>query len=127
MYLTREAMRATLAAIAGRSAPASSLIVNYHAGHSGLLARLMLRLIGEAQISMWTKEEMAADLKSVGFVVREDSGIAEWNARFARGEARVERALYMRIAVGRHASDLPYGGVGLPAATASLQRDGGSM
>jgi hypothetical protein len=120
-------MRATLAAIAGRSAPASSLIVNYHAGHSGLLARLMLRLIGEAQISMWTKEEMAADLKSVGFVVREDSGIAEWNARFARGEARVERALYMRIAVGRHASDLPYGGVGLPAATASLQRDGGSM
>jgi methyltransferase (TIGR00027 family) len=127
MYLTREAMRATLAAIAGRSAPASSLIVNYHTGHSGLLARLMLRLIGEAQISMWTKEEMAADLKSVGFVVREDSGIAEWNARFARGEARVERALYMRIAIGRHASDLPYGGVGLPAATASLQRDGGSM
>ena len=100
MYLTREAMRATLAAIAGRSAPASSLIVNYHTGHSGLLARLMLRLIGEAQISMWTKEEMAADLKSVGFVVREDSGMAEWNARFARGEARIERALYMRIAIG---------------------------
>jgi methyltransferase (TIGR00027 family) len=127
MYLTRDAMRATLAAIAGRSAPASSLIVNYHTAHGGLLARLMLRLIGEAQISMWTKDEMAAELRSAGFVVREDSGTAEWNARFARGEARVERALYMRIAVGRRASDRPYGGAGLPAPSASLQRDGGSM
>ena len=101
MYLTRDAMRATLAAIAGRSAPASSLILNYHTAHSGLWARLMLRLIGEPQISMWTKEEMAADLGSVGFVVREDSGMAEWNARFAQGKARVERALYMRIVIGR--------------------------
>ena len=101
MYLTREAMRATLAAIAGRSAPASSLIVNYHTARSGLLARLMFRLIGEPQISTWTKEEMAADLWSVGFVVREDSGMAEWNARFARGTARVERAFYMRVVVGR--------------------------
>ena len=30
MYLTRDAMRATLAGIAGRSAPGSTLIVNYH-------------------------------------------------------------------------------------------------
>jgi methyltransferase (TIGR00027 family) len=101
MYLTREAMRATLAAIAGRSAPASSLIVNYHSAHSGLVARLMFRLIGEPQISMWTKEEMAADLRSVGFVVRDDSGMAEWNARFAQGAARVERTPYMRIAISR--------------------------
>ena len=101
MYLTREAMRATLAAIAGRSAPASSLIVNYHTARSGILARLIFRLIGEPQISMWTQEEMAADLGSVGFVVREDSGMAEWNARFAQGKARVERALYMRIVIGR--------------------------
>ena len=101
MYLTRDAMRATVAAIAGRSAPASSLIVNYHTARSGLWARLMLRLIGEPQISTWTKEEMAADLSSVGFVVREDSGMSEWNARFAQGRASVERAFYMRIAVSR--------------------------
>ena len=101
MYLTREAMRATLAAIAGRSAPASTLILNYHTAHSGLWARLMLRLIGEPQITMWTEAEMAADLGSVGFVVGEDSGMADWNARFAQGEARVERALYMRIVIGR--------------------------
>ena len=94
-------MRATLAVVAGRSAPASSLIVNYHTAHSGLLARLIFRLIGEPQISMWTNDEMATELRSVGFVVREDSGMAEWNARFAQGTARVERALYMRIVVGR--------------------------
>jgi methyltransferase (TIGR00027 family) len=101
MYLTREAMRATLAVVARRSAPASSLIVNYHDAHSGLIARLMFRLIGEPQISMWTTEEMAAELGSAGFVVREDSGMGEWNARFAQGKARVERAVYMRIVVGR--------------------------
>ena len=102
MYLTRQAMRATLAAVAGRSAPASSLILNYHTSHGTLLARLMLRLVGEPQISMWTRDEMAADLASVGFVVREDSGMEEWNARFAQGRARTERTSYMRIVVGRN-------------------------
>jgi methyltransferase (TIGR00027 family) len=99
MYLTRDAMRATLAGVADRSAPGSTLIVNYHTLHRYLLARLMFRLIGEPQISAWTPEEMAADLRSVGFVVREDSGMADWNDRFAQGEAKVERGLYMRIAI----------------------------
>jgi methyltransferase (TIGR00027 family) len=101
MYLTREAMRATLAGIAGRSAPGSTLIVNYHTVHRRFLARLIFRLIGEPQISAWTPEEMAADLKSAGFVVREDSGMIDWNKRFAQGAARVERAYYMRIAIAR--------------------------
>src|SRR4029434_10784135 len=57
MYLTREAMRATLAGIAGRSAPGSTLIVNYHTAHLPLIARLLFRLIGEPQISAWTREE----------------------------------------------------------------------
>jgi len=101
MYLTRDAMRATLAAVAGRSAPGSTLIVNYHTVHRGVLARLLFRLIGEPQISAWTTEEMAADLRSAGFVVREDSGMAEWNQRFAQGRAKVERGFYMRIAISR--------------------------
>jgi methyltransferase (TIGR00027 family) len=101
MYLTRDAMRATLAAIAGRSAPGSTLIVNYHTVHRGLLARLMFRLIGEPQISAWTKEEMAADLRSAGFIVAEDSGLLDWNERFAQGTAKVARGFYMRIAIGR--------------------------
>ena len=101
MYLTRDAMRATLANIAGRSAPGSTLIVNYHTLHRRFLARLIFRLIGEPQISAWTPHEMAADLGSVGFVVREDSGMADWNSRFAQGQARVERGSYMRIAIAR--------------------------
>ena len=98
MYLTRKAMRATLAGIASRSAPGSTLIVNYHTAHRRFFARLVFRLIGEPQISAWTREEMAADLRSVGFVVSEDSGMTDWNDRFAEGRAKVERASYMRVA-----------------------------
>jgi methyltransferase (TIGR00027 family) len=101
MYLTRDAMRATLTDLAGRSAPGSTLIINYHTVHRRFFARLLFRLIGEPQISAWTPEEMAADLESVGFVVREDTNMADWNARFAQGQAKVERGYYMRIAVAR--------------------------
>jgi methyltransferase (TIGR00027 family) len=101
MYLTRDAMRATLASVADRSAAGSTLIVNYHTLHRRFFARLMFRLIGEPQISAWTPNEMAADLRAVGFVVREDSGMSDWNARFARGKAKVERGSYMRIATAR--------------------------
>jgi methyltransferase (TIGR00027 family) len=101
MYLTRDAMRATLADVAQRSAPGSTLIVNYHTGHRGLIARMMFRLIGEPQISTWKPDEMAADMQSVGFVVREDSGMADWNERFAQRSARVDRGFYMRVVVAR--------------------------
>ena len=101
MYLTRDAMRATLAAIAGRSARGSTLIVNYHTPHRRFITRLMFRLMGEPQISAWSREEMAADLRSVGFVVREDSNMADWNGRFAQGRAKVQRGFYMRIAIAR--------------------------
>jgi len=101
MYLTRNAMRETLAGIADRSARGSTLIVNYHTSHRSFVARLMFRLIGEPQISAWTPEAMADDLRVVGFVVREDSGMLDWNRRFAQGRASVERGYYMRIAIAR--------------------------
>ena len=101
MYLTRDAMLATLAGVAGRSARGSTLIVNYHTVHRRWLARLIFRLIGEPQISAWTPEEMATDLQPVGFVVHEDSGMIDWNARFARSQGKVERGAYMRIAIAR--------------------------
>jgi len=101
MYLTRDAMRATATGIAGSSAPGSTLIVNYHMAHRRFFARLIFRLIGEPQISAWTPVEMAADLRSVGLEVREDSGMADWNNRFAQGRAKVERGAYMRIAIAR--------------------------
>ena len=101
MYLTREAMRATLAGVAQRSAPGSTLIVNYHTSRRGLLAQLIFRLIGEPQISAWTPAEMAADLQAAGFAVREDSGMTDWNERFAERRGRVERGSHMRVAVAR--------------------------
>jgi O-methyltransferase involved in polyketide biosynthesis len=101
MYLTRDAMLGTLAGVAGRSAPGSTLIVNYHTVHRRWFARLMFRLIGEPQISAWTPDEMAADLRSVGFAVHEDSGMIDWNNRFAAGQGKVERGAYMRIVVAR--------------------------
>lgn len=104
MYLTVDAMRATLAGIAGRSAPGSTLIVNYHAEGRSLFASLMFRLIGEPMISHWTPAQIAAEIHSVGFDVQEDSGMRDWNARFAAGKAQVDRGSYMRIVVARKRS-----------------------
>jgi methyltransferase (TIGR00027 family) len=99
MYLTHPAMRATLGSIANRSVRGSTLIVNYHTVHRRLLARLAFRLIGEPQISAWRPDEMATDLRSAGFIVRQDSGMTDWNQRFANGQAKVDRGSYMRIAI----------------------------
>jgi methyltransferase (TIGR00027 family) len=101
MYLTHDAMHATLGAVAERSAPGSTLIINYHTKHRGWIGRIIFRLIGEPQISAWTPEEMAADLHAVGFEVREDSGMTDWNARFAQRSARVDRGYYMHVVVAR--------------------------
>jgi methyltransferase (TIGR00027 family) len=98
MYLTHDAMRATLADVAARSASGSTLIVNYHTARRGWFAQLMFRLIGEPQISSWSPDEMAAEMRAAGFLVEDDSGMMDWNARFAGGEANVERGSYIRIA-----------------------------
>ena len=100
MYLTRDAMRATLASIAKRSAPGSTVIINYHAENRRWFARLMFRLIGEPMISAWSPDQMAKELKATGFEVLEDSGLADWNAKWAGGQANVSRGAYMRVVVG---------------------------
>lgn len=104
MYLTHAAVRGTLASIAARSAPGSTLIVNYHTEHRRFIARLLFRLIGEAQISAWSPAEMAEVLRPFGLVVQHDSGMADWNARFADSRATVDRGAYMRVAVARTAA-----------------------
>ena len=99
MYLTRDAMRATLADIATLSAPRSTLIINYHAEHRNVVARLMFRLIGEPMISAHSPDEMKSELRAVGFEVREDGGMVDWNRHFARGLANEKRGAYMRVLV----------------------------
>lgn len=99
MYLTRDAFLATLGSIGCRSAGRSTLIVNYHTPHRGFIGRLILRLIGEPQISAWTPQEMAADLGTAGFADCEDTGLADWNKDFANDRAKAERGRYMRIVI----------------------------
>lgn len=102
MYLTHDAMHATLAGIAGRSASGSTLIVNYHTARRGIIRQLILSVIGEPHISHWTPDEMAADLASVGMRVVDDSGMIDWGNQFAQGNATsAARSAFMRIAVAR--------------------------
>jgi methyltransferase (TIGR00027 family) len=83
MYLGDEAVRATLAAIAARSARGSTLVVQYNTRKGvDLCSRLLLRLLGEPQIGLRSPQEMAAELTAAGFRVAADSGCADWAARF---------------------------------------------
>jgi methyltransferase (TIGR00027 family) len=101
MYLTHEAMHGTLGSIAARSAAGSTLIVNYHTIQRRPLARLIFWLIGEAMISKWSPEEMAADLRAAGLTVIEDSGMEDWAKRFAPGAPATRTGYFVRIAVAR--------------------------
>jgi methyltransferase (TIGR00027 family) len=98
-YLTHDAMLGTLASIAARSAAGSTLIVNYHTIHRRFLMQLIFRLVGEPMISKWSPEEMAGDLRAAGFEVQEDSGMADWAKRFARGAPAMRAGYFMRVAV----------------------------
>ena len=93
MYLTRDAMRATLAS--HRRQERARLDADRELPHrfiAGFIARSDLPLDRRAA-------DQRLDARGDGrrpairraFVVREDSGMADWNTRFARGEAKVER------------------------------------
>jgi methyltransferase (TIGR00027 family) len=101
MYLTREAMSATLASISARSASGSTVIINYHSANRRFLARLIFRLIGEPMISAWSPDQMAAELAATGFTVHEDSGMLDWNAKYANGAGVADRGKFLRIVTAR--------------------------
>lgn len=104
MYLTHDAMIATLARIAKCSARDSTLINNYHTSMRAGIVRLVLRLLGEPVRSKSSIEDMAADLRAAGFHVVEDTGLAEWAARFATGEVNLNAGGVMRIVEARSSS-----------------------
>jgi methyltransferase (TIGR00027 family) len=88
-YLTRDAMRSTLAAVAECSAPGSRLVVNYQAPSllaaagrqlSRLIAVLARRtnpMAGEPWRSLWSADQMREALQSEGFQVRSDHDLYE--------------------------------------------------
>jgi methyltransferase (TIGR00027 family) len=99
MYLTADALRGTLRDIARRSAPGSTLILNYHDALPRLGSRIMFRLAGEPMVGAHEPAEMKAELHAAGFEVREDSAIADWSARWAGGGARFKGREYVRVVV----------------------------
>jgi methyltransferase (TIGR00027 family) len=99
MYLTRDAMLATLRHLAARSAKGSELIINYHTELRRGLFGLILQLLGEPFKSRWSPTEMAADLSAVGFRAEEDSGVVDWATRFANGPVETKAGGSARIAV----------------------------
>lgn len=87
-YLSRAQVRATLAVVAGRSAPASRLVVAYTSPSpvryvGRLLSRLLARggdgdMLGEEpQRSTWSRARMRALLAEFGFAVASDRDVVE--------------------------------------------------
>jgi methyltransferase (TIGR00027 family) len=99
MYLNRTAMLATLADIASRSARRSTLIVNYHTSRRRGVVGLVLRLMNEPVRSATTPAEIATDLGSVGLTVKQDTGAADWAAKYAKGSVDLRAGHVMRIVV----------------------------
>ena len=85
MYLTRAEVDMTLASIAKRSAPASRLVIVYHApGHLTLrLVGLLVRRLGEPFRSAFRKDEMRVLLARHGFDVVRDEDMPRAMARLA--------------------------------------------
>ena len=101
MYLTQDTTRATLATVASQSAEGSTLIVNYHTDQHRRIVAWYLRLLGEPLKGHWSPEEMAGALNEHGFQVVEDSGLADWAARYATGKVESRHGRHMRIAVAQ--------------------------
>ena len=105
-YLTREQVRATVAALAARTVPGSALVVNYQAPSARAAAgRLLTRVLGssvtsgEPWRSLWRPRRMAALLAEYGLrVVSDDDllAVARTLGSPARGRTSVRSG---RVAV----------------------------
>jgi methyltransferase (TIGR00027 family) len=92
MYLAQPAIDATLAVIDRRSAPASRLVVAYHA--PALILRVVgavVRRMGEPLHSSFTPDAMRALLARYRFDVVRDASIASLGAAISRSVARATR------------------------------------
>lgn len=95
-YLPLAAIRATLAAVASRSAPASRIAVTYATPEGSQLgaaavraARLAFRVIGEAVVGLLPPDAMRAELEAVGYRLLEDLSAEQWGTRFGGGKRRL--------------------------------------
>jgi methyltransferase (TIGR00027 family) len=101
MYLTPADVEATLSVIARRSAPASRLIVLYHA--PALLTKLagrVVRRLGEPLRSAFRADEMRALLARHGFTIAHDDDLRDLGATMSPEVREATRPIrHLRIAV----------------------------
>lgn len=83
-YLTRDEVRATVAALAARAAPGSALVVNYQSPSTRAAAgRLLTRFLGssitsgEPWRSLWRPEQLATLLDEYGLSVVSDDNLLD--------------------------------------------------
>jgi methyltransferase (TIGR00027 family) len=110
-YLPLDAIRATLAAAASRSAPGSRIAVTYGTPEGSPFgptamraARLAFRVIGEALLGLLTPQAMHAELAAVGFRVVDDTSARQWGERHGGGRLRllvVREHLAVAVSDGR--------------------------
>jgi methyltransferase (TIGR00027 family) len=82
MYLTLEAIEATLAAVSRAAAPGSTLAVTYHSGlHIAPLA-FVVRAVREPFVSTFAPAAIAGLFAKHGFTVTQDESDPEWRQRY---------------------------------------------
>jgi methyltransferase (TIGR00027 family) len=108
MYLSDEALRTTLRAVAAASALGSTLVLNYHepdvGGRAWLRHLLLTSVWDEPQIGLRSRESMLAEVEAVGFHVVSDTGTADWATQFGAPTPDSRSADVARIAVAKRTS-----------------------
>lgn len=94
-YLQRAAQEATLAAVAKRSCAGSTVAMTYvepSVDARGMRATaLLVRAFGEPFVGFMSREQAAQLVAQAGMRVREDSGLTQWRARYARPSGTPDR------------------------------------
>ncbi|WP_437588290.1 class I SAM-dependent methyltransferase [Sorangium sp. So ce1000] len=103
MYLSDEALRSTLRALADASAPGSVLLVNYleppMPRREQRIVRLLTRLWSEPLIGLRRREAMLAEVERAGFHGLRDTGTADWARQFGAPFAPSNPAANTRLLV----------------------------
>ncbi|MER6465458.1 class I SAM-dependent methyltransferase [Streptomyces sp. NPDC001228] len=108
-YLTRDEVRSTVAALAARSAPGSTLVLNYQAPSArASVGRLLARVLGssvtsgEPWRSLWPPERMAGLLAEHGLRVVSDDDLFTLAQRLGSPSGRRSSLRSGRVAVAEY-------------------------
>jgi methyltransferase (TIGR00027 family) len=105
LYLEDAAIRATLTAIRARSAPGSTLVVEYHDAEApsfdpyyALVRKIVLAVWSEPHIGRRSRQKMRAELEDADFRLSKDFAISEWGTAFANAAPSAARRARLAVA-----------------------------